>query len=427
MSAAEYDVLVIGAGPAGLMAAMAAAEAGCRVRVCERMAQPGRKLLATGGGRCNLTTTVDRETLVAAFGRQGRFLQDAVRAFDPAAIRAFFAGAGVPTLVQPDGCVFPVSQRARDVLDALLRQNARLGVTVQPECAVRAIRLSAGAVAGVETERGLLAVPRVILAAGGRGYPALGADGSGFDLAAGVGHTVVTPVPALVPLVTAETWTCELAGLVLEEACVRLEEPGRPPLEKRGPVLFTHRGISGPPVLDLSGAVAARLAATPALRDGVRLGLVPRAERDSAAWRACLEGWRTTAGSRLLHNLLAGELPRKLAASLCQQTGLTDTPAARLRREALETLARLCAAIPLTISRTEGWEQAMVTRGGVALPEVDPRTMASRRVPGLYFAGELLDLDGPCGGYNLTWAFASGRLAGRSAGGRVAGGRGQMF
>jgi predicted Rossmann fold flavoprotein len=409
----DDDVLVIGAGPAGLLAAVTATAAGRRVRVCERMERPGRKLLTTGGGRCNLTTTTELEGLVAAFGRQGRFLQDAVRAFDPAAIRTFFAELAVPTVVQPDGCVFPVSQQARDVLDALLRLAARQGVALVPACAVRAIRVHEGAVAGVETAAGFLAARRVILATGGQSYPALGADGSGFALAAGVGHTLVPPVPALVPLVTEEAWPKRLAGLVLEQARVRLEGRGAARLERVGPVLFTHRGVSGPPVLDLSGAVAARLA-TPQEAAGVRVLIAPRPDRDRAAWRACLDGWRATLGRRAIHNLLSGELPRKLAETLCELAGLADTMVAQARREQLETLAQLCAELPLTISRTEGWEHAMVTRGGVALPEVDPRTMASRRVSGLYLAGEVLDLDGPCGGYNLTWAFASGRLAGRS-------------
>ena len=403
------EVLVIGAGPAGLMAAVSAAATGQRVRVCERMESAGRKLLTTGGGRCNLTNAARVDAIMAAFGRQGRFMQPALREFGPDAMRAFFAATGVPTVVQDDGCVFPVSQRARDVLDALLGEARRRGVEMDCRCEVQKIVVRDGVVAGVEIAAGSVNARRVILAAGGRSYPALGADGSGFTLAAAAGHTLAVPVPALVPLVTEEAWPRGLAGLVLEQARVRIDRKGQPREGRTGPVLFTHRGISGPPVLDLSGAVAELLT------EGapVSVLIAPRVDRDLAAWRAVLDGWRATFGRRAMHNLLAGELPRALAQVLCERAGLLETTPAQARREQLDALASLCAELPLTIVQTEGWGQAMVTRGGVALGEVDPRTLQSRIVGGLFFAGEILDLDGPCGGYNLTWAFASGRLAGR--------------
>ncbi|MEI6210763.1 MAG: NAD(P)/FAD-dependent oxidoreductase [bacterium] len=407
----DADLLVIGGGPAGLMAAAAATAAGCRVRVCERLPSAGRKLLTTGGGRCNLTNTASLDALIAAFGRQGRFLQPAVSDFAPPAIRDFFAEAGVPTAAQSDGCVFPVSQRARDVLEALLRLTGDAGVKMEYGCLIRKIVVREGAVAGVETATGFLAAPRVILSAGGRSYPALGSDGSGLALATAAGHTLVTPVPALVPLITQEDWPKQLAGIVLEQARVRLDRKGQPREGRVGPVLFTHRGVSGPPVLDISGAVAELLAADAA---PVRLLVAPRTDRTAAAWRALFDSWRSAHGKRALRNLLSGELPRKLAESLCEQTGLGETTPAQARREQLDALTSLCVELPLTITQTEGWEHAMVTRGGVSLTEVDPRSLQSRRVSGLFFAGEILDLDGPCGGYNLTWALASGRLAGKA-------------
>jgi len=407
---AACDLLIIGAGPAGLMAAAAAG--GRRVIVCERLAAPGRKLLATGGGRCNLTTSASPDAVRDAFGRHGRFIEPAPRLLPPEAIRAFFAAAGVPTVMQPDGCVFPASQQARDVLDVLQRAAARAGATVRCSATVRELIVRQGAVAGVVTDAGEIAAPRVILAAGGCAYAALGSDGSGHRLAREAGLEVVAPVPALVPLVTADEWPRQLAGLVAETARVRLEAKGRPPLPRQGPLLFTHRGVSGPPILDLSGEVAARLAAggePPVLR------IAWRAEREPAAWRAIFERWRVERGGRALHNLLAGEVPARLAEALCMRCGLTGVAVARARRTQLEELEHWCGNAPLPISATEGWPRAMVTRGGVALDEVDPRTLASRRVAGLFLAGEVLDLDGPCGGYNLTWAFASGQLAGHSA------------
>lgn len=408
------DILIIGGGPAGLMAAAAAAGGGRRVLLCERLAAPGRKLLVTGGGRCNLTTSATPDAVRAAFGRYGRFLEPALRILPPEGICAFFAAAGVPTVTQADGSIFPVSQQARDVLDVLQRSAVQAGVTIRCDVAVRRLIVRQGTVAGVETEAGEIAAARVILAAGGCAYAALGSDGSGHRIARDAGLEVVAPVPALVPLVTVDEWPRQLAGLVAEQARVWVETKGRAPPPREGPVLFTHRGVSGPPVLDGSGEVAARLAAggTPPV-----LRIAWRAERDSAAWRALFERWRGERGGRALHNLLAGELPARLAEALCTCCGVSGVAAARARRTQLEQLAEWCGAASLPIAATEGWSRAMVTRGGVALDEVDPHTLGSRRVAGLYFAGEVLDLDGPCGGYNLTWAFASGRLAGSSAAG----------
>jgi predicted Rossmann fold flavoprotein len=408
------DLLIVGAGPAGLSAAIAAAQGGRRVLVCEHLSAPGRKLLVTGGGRCNLTNTAPPDALLAAFGRHGRFAEPALSAFPPAAIRRWFADAGVPTVAQEDGCVFPQSQRAGDVLDALLAAASSAGARLRCGVNVRRLVVRDRAVAGVETDAGLLETPRVLLAAGGCSYPALGSDGSGFRIAAEAGLAVAPPVPALVPLVTVDDWPRQLAGLVAERAAVRVEAKGRGPAPAIGPLLFTHRGVSGPPVLDLSGEVSGRLSvpSSRAPRVAPVLRIAWRADRDAAAWRQIFAQWRDRRGGRSLHNLLAGELPARLAEALCRQAGAHGVAVARARRETLESLAEWCGDAPLAIEATEGWDRAMVARGGVARDEVDPRTLASRRTKGLFLAGEILDLDGPCGGYNLTWALASGRLAG---------------
>ena len=404
----DWDTIVVGGGAAGWAAAAAASAAGQRVLVCERMPQPGLKLLITGGGRCNVTTSDDAEAVMAVFGRHGRFMQQALSSFGPTAIRSWLEREGVPTIAQADGCVFPIRQRASDVLEAFRYAAARGGAKLQCDCEVKSRIVSGGAVSGVETTAGPLTAGRVILAAGGCSYPGLGSNGSGFGLARKAGLEVVPPVPALVPLITAEDWPRQLPGLVLEQARIRIAAKGCGRAGLGGPVLFTHRGLSGPPVLNLSGEVAARLA------NGrpVAVCLSTRADLDLAAWRRIIAGWRAKHGSRALHSLLAGELPRKLAETLCGLAGLSDTAAARAPRTRLDTLTELCAEAPLTIKATEGWDHAMVTRGGVALDELDPRTLACRRRPRLYCAGELVNLDGPCGGYNLTWALASGWLAG---------------
>jgi hypothetical protein len=252
----------------------------------------------------------------------------------------------------------------------------------------------------------------VVLAAGGCAYPGLGSDGSGLTLAREAGLTVVNPVPALVPLVTAETWPHTLSGIVLECARIRIAGKGEDKAGRVGPLLFTHRGISGPPVLNLSGEVSARLDCG---AQTVGLLVAVRADRDAADWMRCFDEWGARLGRRACHNVLSGEMPRALAEALCAQSGLMGVALAQAGRKRLEALAACCGGAALTVTATEGWNRAMVTRGGVALDDLAPRTLACGRVPGLFCAGELVDLDGPCGGYNLTWAFASGWLAGLSA------------
>ena len=419
----SVNTLIIGGGPAGLTAACFSAGPAL---VIDRLKAPARKLLATGGGRCNLTHDTDAAGIMAAFGRQARFMSPALHAFPPAVIRAFFRRLGVETRVEPDGCVFPVSQKAADVAQAL--ERAARGNGAEIRCGVRATRLvlepaGGGAapelrVRAVETSHGTLPARRVILAAGGQSYPELGADGSGFELARAAGLNVTLPVPALAGLVTQETWPGTLAGIVLEQGGLRLDVKGAPKSLLAGPVLFTHKGLSGPPALDLSGEIASRLAGPePLPAIPVRLSCI--ASRTLADWRALFEEWRSRHGGRALHNLLAGELPRVLAATLCGLADARDLAAARAKKSVLEALAGACADLPLHVTGTEGWNRAMVTRGGVAVNELEPGTLECRRIRGLYCAGEVVDLDGRCGGYNLTWAFASGRLAGQASHGPV--------
>jgi predicted Rossmann fold flavoprotein len=405
----QTDTLIIGAGPAGWLAAITAAGQGRSVTLFERMEKPGLKLLATGGGRCNLTHDLDVAGMMAAFGKpQDRFIRPAMHEFAPQAIRDFFEQLGVPTVVQEDGCVFPVSQNARDVLQALEAEARRLGVVVKCGCPVSGLIREDQTVTGVMTPEGPLHARCVIMAAGGRSYPELGSDGSGFKLAADIGHRITPPAPALVPLITAEDWPAKLTGIVLPRAHIRIDQKEFAKTGRTGPLLFTHRGISGPAVLDLSGDVAALLPQAGTVI--VRVSVV--ADRGREEWLKAFNEWRGSSGTRYVASFLAEHMPRALADVLCAQANAWYLPVAKARREVLGTLADLCVDLPLSVTGTEGWTLAMATRGGVARDEVDPKTLASRKVKGLFFAGEVVDVDGPCGGYNLTWAFASGYLAG---------------
>ncbi len=411
-SRADRDVAVVGGGPAGLTAAWMAARHGARVTVFEQLPRPGLRLMASGGGRGNLTTTLDLESIMARFGRSGRFLQPALSMLDPAALRRWLAELGVPTFA-PDGVhVYPVSESAADAQQALVRACTRAGVIFRLDCPVHGLSFQAVETAQLQTARGPWRGRNVILATGGRSYPKLGGGDQGYALARQAGHTVIPPLPALVPLVTKETWPSACAGASVADAELSLARRGREAPCVRGALLFTHRGLSGPAALDLSGEVSARLA------DGAPvpafLNLAPG--RAPADWTRDLEQLPRSNGTRRVAAWLDGFLPRSVAGALAAACGVpADLTASRLAADQRERLAAHLAGWPLTIVATEGFDHAMVTRGGVSLREIDPHTLASRLVRGLYFAGEIVDLDGPCGGFNLQWAFSSGWLAGLSA------------
>ena len=432
-------VLVVGAGPAGMMAAIAAAEAwqgagsaqgsrppapsSPRVVLLEQLDRPGAKLVATGGGRCNLTNTLRPEAFMALFGRLGRFMAPALAVMDSHGLRQFLDGLGVPTHIREGRYVYPASESAKDVLAALRRRLQALGVEERRGVCVaglwlgevkppRSSSLPRPVLRGVETSAGRIAAARVVLATGGRSYPELGSTGAGYEMARQAGHTIVEPTPGLVPLVTRQTWPGELAGVALPQARVWIDLPKCSKAGVTGPVLFTHTGLSGPAVLDLSADVGAMLARREAVP--IRLDFAPGTSAHD--WLARFDAWQASGGPKMIGELLADHVPRSVAKLLCELAGVrpSDRPT-YVSRELRRALAAALAGASLEVTGTEGFGKAMVTRGGVSLQEIDPRTLESKRLPGLHFAGEVLDLDGPCGGFNLQWAFSSGFLAGTSA------------
>jgi predicted Rossmann fold flavoprotein len=406
---AVADILVVGAGPAGLMAALTAAAAGRRVLVLERLGKPGIKLLATGGGRCNLTNVLPPKELMARFGRQGRFMEPALRGLDNLGLLEFFAGLGVPAHCADGFHWFPQAESAAAVQAALWQHCESLGVRFLFNCRATGLLIRAGTLAGVATEQGELTAAKVILAAGGKSWPMLGSDGSGLALAAVAGHTVKPLFPALVPLIVREPWVPDCAGTVFPEAEAWIDLPKRRGIRTCGPVLFTHRGISGPVILDLSGDVAMLLAEMP------EVPLRLRWHQDAAEiWRGRIAGWRRQHGARLLRNLLDQHLPANFATALAKASAAADLKMANLTADQEATLVECLTELPLHVTATEGFAKSMATRGGISLKEIRPESLESRLVAGLFFAGEIVDLDGPCGGFNLQWAFSSGRLAGRA-------------
>lgn len=404
--------MVIGSGPAGLMSAIAAGVAGASVVVLEKLGQPGRKLLASGGGRCNLSNVCEREEFLNAYGRQGRFAIDALERFDCAALRQFLTERGVMTKVEEGGRVFPQSDSAGQVLDALTACCRQLHVELRFKIVATGLAIEGGKVASVATDSGVIPADAIIIAAGGRGYPGLGGGQGGYELARQAGHKIVEPLPALVGLVVEEKWCGDCAGVSLADACVRLDHLGQARSGWCGEMIFTHRGISGPAVLDVSGDVSVALARHDRCR--LKINLCGETTRDE--WLKRFEAWRTREGKKMIVNLLGRFIPGSLASHLLSMAGIAgSTQANQSPAGPMERLASLLVELPLTARATEGFENAMVTRGGVALAGIDPKTMQSKLVKGLFFAGEVVDLDGPCGGFNLQWAFSSGTLAGESA------------
>jgi predicted Rossmann fold flavoprotein len=337
----------------------------------------------------------------------------ALEAFGSKELREMLAGLGVATTC-PDGlAVYPASQRAGDVLNALVRHCHKLGVELRTGVRAARLRMADGFVEGVQTDDGtFIPASAVILACGGRGYPSLGGSPDGCELARQAGHEIITPTPALVSLDTVETWGRSCAGLAVSGTVVCIDLPRRRRSET-GDIIFTHRGLSGPAVLDLSGDVAELLGRN----QTVPLSIQWQGGVEAGDWRQRLDSAQRTSGRKLVSNVLGQWLPRRLAEALCAQAGCGQTKAAELPSGLRDTLTAMLGAARMTVNGTGGFERAMVTRGGVSLKGVNPRTMASRRISGLFLAGELLDLDGPCGGFNLQWAFSSGHLAGLSAAG----------
>jgi predicted Rossmann fold flavoprotein len=418
---------VVGAGAAGLWAAARAAELGRRVLLLEKTPRTGTKVLASGGTRCNLTTTLGPDEAARLFGPRGeRFLRGAFRALPPSAVRARFEALGVPTIEAPLEKVFPASQRARDVRDALERWAVGAGVELRLDSAVAGLERAPEGWRVVLAGGGEVRAPRLLLCPGGKSYARTGTSGDGYGWLRALGLPVVEPVPALVPLASPAAWVRELAGISLQEVLVRLRSPEGDELARRArPIVFTHRGISGPGAMDLSEPVAREEAEAlgerrPPRAHALVLDLVP--EREHGELRAFLLAAAGVAGAPQLVGVLATELglARRLLERVLAQAELAPaTRANELARAARHGLVEALKGFRVPVSGTLGFEQAEVTAGGLALPALDPRTLRVNGVPDLWAFGELVDLQGPIGGLNFQAAFATAELAARSAAGSM--------
>ena len=404
-----WDVVVIGAGAAGLMAAIHAAERGRRTLLLEKNRKPGVKILMSGGTRCNITHDCDNREIVQVYGPPGKFLHSALAALSVRETVAFFEAEGVATKIEETGKVFPVSNKALDVLDALLRRLKRSGATLALEEPVTDLR-KAGDQFDVVTPQRLITCPRVILTTGGQSYPGSGTRGDGYAWAAKFGHTIVAPKPALVPLTVQADWIADLRGVTLADVNVKVLEAGKVLAARRGGFLFAHFGLSGPAPLDVSKAVSRHPHPQSLELDLDFLPARPEQELDEFLRTESL-----ASGKKQLAVVLSELLPRRLCDTLLTLSGQpADRRATGLSKADRQRLVQAIKRLRVPVRGTLGFEKAEVTSGGVSLDEVDSRTMASKLCPGLHLAGEVLDLDGPIGGYNFQAAWSTGWLAGRS-------------
>jgi predicted Rossmann fold flavoprotein len=410
MPESVWDIAVIGAGAAGLMAALRAAELSRRVLLLEKNRRPGVKILMSGGTRCNITHATDNRGIVDAYGPPGRFLHSALAAFSVQDTLDFFEGESVLTKVEELGKIFPVSNRAADVLDALLRRLRRSGATLAlGEPVLDLERRESAFVLATPTRT--ISARHVILTTGGQSYPGSGTTGDGYRIAAKFGHTIVAPRPALVPITVSVPWVTELRGLTIPDTGVRVQEDTRPLASRRGSMLFAHFGLSGPVILDVSRVVSGHMRPESLTLEIDLLPSVKEADLDEFLRRESLDS-----GKKQLAVILSDQLPRRLCDALLAAAGMAiDRRAAALSKPDRAKLVQLVKRLRLPVKGTLGFGKAEVTAGGVALDEVDSRSLRSKKVHELFLAGEVLDLDGPIGGYNFQAAWSTGWLAGTKA------------
>ncbi len=465
-----FDLAILGAGAAGMMAAVTAAQAlpGRRIAIFEKNPRPGIKVLVCGGGRCNFTNAGTTDFLIHQFGRNGRFLTPALRALDNEALRDFFTRLGVPSHVEPGGKVYPDSNRAKSVVDALVNRMRDLGVQIHtgPAGTITTVTRTPNEIGNRQSAIGNAftlttaatthTTHTLILAVGGMSYQRMGTVGDGYRIAQSLGHSIITPRPAIVGLIAQEPWIKDLQGLAVRDVEITIEPLGKKSKFKTTTsihdLLFTHFGLSGPAVLNPSEIVAELLETSPAVT--LRVDFARHTTHDQA--HALLRSWQQHHGKKRLRTMLSQSTPELIITTTSPDQTTPESPSIGNRKSVIENPlslpARLaikvceledispdqvCAALtsaqihrlvqrikqsPFTITATRGFKEAMVTAGGVKLSEVNPNTMESKLVPNLYFTGEVLDLTGPSGGYNLQLAFSTGHLAARAIAQKLEGG-----
>ncbi len=411
---ADKQCIVVGGGAAGMMAALFAARGGANVTLLERNEKLGKKLYITGKGRCNVTNASEMEQFQRNIFRNPRFMYAAFACLDNRGVMALLEELGVPLKVERGERVFPESDKSSDVIAALRRALDRAGVAVQLNSHVKGLDVRDGICRGIVLENGRRLESRtVILATGGLSYPSTGSTGDGYRMAREQGHSIAAAMPALVPIDTVESWPGLLTGLSLKNVCLSAYVAGGKK-EKRiyaqqGEMLFTHTGISGPLALTLSSLLPEDLSS-------VRMEIDLKPALDVQTLDARLLRDFREMSRKQMRSVADGLAPHSLAEQLVRLAGLSlSTPVNAVTAAQRADLIRVLKALPLRPKRLRGFDEAIITRGGVSVKQINPSTMQSKLVDGLFFAGELIDVDAATGGFNLQIAFSTGALAGKCA------------
>lgn len=403
-----YDLIVVGAGAAGMMAAGQAAADGAAVLLLDRNERPGRKIMITGKGRCNVTNNCDRDRLMSAVKRNPRFLYSAFDSFSPQDTMEFFEDMGVPLKTERGNRVFPQSDKAVDIVDALHKFIKKTGVKYKQNRVIKLLSDESG-VWGVETADGSVYKSKtVLLATGGKSYPGTGSTGDGYELACSLGHSITELSASLVAIETSDNWVQHLMGLSLKNVTLTVSKGKKRSVSEIGELMFTHFGVSGPLVLTASSEIEGNISDYKMTID-LKPGL------DESQLDARLLRDFEDSKNRALKNSLDRLLPKSLIPVVIMQSGInSETKINAVTRQQRQRLIEVIKAFEIKPRSLRPVEEAVVTRGGVKVSEVNPKTMQSKIVKGLYFAGELLDVDGVTGGFNLQIAFSTGYLAGKS-------------
>ena len=426
MGLLKADVVVIGGGAAGSMCALTAAQRGLHVVLLEPNKMLGKKLRITGKGRCNVTNHCDVKTILANIPGDGRFLYSALNRLGPQDTMALFESLGVPLKTERGNRVFPVSDHSSDVIRALERLLQREGVKVHLHSSVKRVLEEDGQAVGLELSDGKrIQADSVIVATGGLSYPSTGSTGDGYRWAEATGHKVVACTPSLVPFVTEDTWCAKLQGLALKNVNLALYFDGKEIYQGFGEMLFTHFGVSGPLVLSASSYYSAQLAkwtkknekkklSRPECR--IELNLKPALTAEQLDKRLLREF--DSQKNKNFGNAIDGLFPARLIPVMLELSGIEpEKKVHEITKQERQKFAALIRKLPMTVEKTGEFAEAIITRGGVYVKDVNPSTMESKRLPGLYFAGEVLDVDALTGGFNLQVAWSTGYLAGTSAAG----------
>ncbi|MEM8710739.1 MAG: aminoacetone oxidase family FAD-binding enzyme [Planctomycetota bacterium] len=401
------DVLIIGGGASGMVAAISAARLGRRAILVEKSPSLGRKLLASGGQRCNLSNTLDTDAFMERVGRDGRFMGPALERLGGPKLREFFHGIGVQTVCLDGFRVWPETRKSSTVLAGLVGELERLGVEVLTKCEIQSTRFEDG-LFHAERVEGTLHGRELVIATGGLALPKSGASGGGYGFAESFGHRITARHPAGVPVLTKETWPGRCTAHTIGKARMQVAIKKHAKIVRTGDLIFTKTGLRGPVVLDISRDLSPLLERY----DEIPIELNLCRGKTQEDWQRIFAEWKRMPVAQLIERL-EEHLPREVAEVICELAGAApDMLLQKVPGAEKDALIRTLVKTPITVTGHTGYDGAFVTRGGARLKDVRPETLESKHQPGLYLCGEVLDLDGPCGGFNLQWAFASGFLAG---------------